>query len=252
MSGGVEAVLYEDFDRLEDTHWWFSGRRAVVREVLLRKLPRRSGLEVLDVGCGTGGMLVMLRELGSVSGIDTSEAALRHARERLGPAVPLSAGALPDGLPAGQSYDLVTAFDVIEHIPDAPAALRAIRGALRPGGALACTVPAYQFLWSRHDDLNHHQRRYTRALLARHLEEGGFRMAWSSYFNTLLFPPIAAVRLARKLVPERGEAAASDLKETPGPLNKVLEALFSAERLVVPRAPLPFGVSLIALAYPAG
>src|SRR6185295_5287151 len=118
MSGRVEAVLYEDFDRLEDTHWWFSGRRAVVREVLLRKLPRRSGLDVLDVGCGTGGMLVMLRELGSVSGIDTSEAALRHARERLGPAVPLSVGALPDGLPAGRTYDLVTAFDVIEHIPD--------------------------------------------------------------------------------------------------------------------------------------
>ena len=244
----VEAALYEQFDRLEDSHWWFSGRRAVVREVLRRKLPRRAGLHVLDVGCGTGGMLQMLRELGSVAGIDTSEAALRHARERLGPDVPLQLGALPDGLPPGQTFDLVTAFDVIEHIPDAPAALRAVRGALRPGGALAVTVPAYQFLWSRHDELNHHCRRYTAPLLRRHLEEGGFRMAWSSYFNTLLFPPIAAVRLLRKLIPERGEAG-SDLEETPRPLNRVLEALFSSERLVVPRARLPFGVSLIALAY---
>ncbi|HVE85072.1 MAG TPA: hypothetical protein VND93_19610, partial [Myxococcales bacterium] len=122
--------------------------------------------------------------------------------------------------------------------------------ALAPGGALACTVPAYQFLWSRHDELNHHCRRYTAPLLRRHLEEGGFRMAWSSYFNTLLFPPIAAVRLVRKLVPERG-GGGSDLEETAGPLNRALQALFSAERFVVPRARLPFGVSLIALAHPA-
>jgi len=248
----VEATLYDEFDRLEDTHWWFSGRRAVVREVLLRRLPRRSGLRILDVGCGTGGMLQMLRELGSVSGIDTSEVALSRARARLGPVVPLRRGQLPDGLPPGERFDLVTAFDVVEHIPDAPAALAAIRGALLEGGALVCTVPAYQLLWSRHDELNHHCRRYTAPLLRRHLEEGGFRMAWHSYFNTLLFPPIAAVRLARKLVPERGGEAGSDLEETPRALNRLLTALFSAERLVVPRISLPFGVSLVALAHPAG
>lgn len=250
----MEAVLYEQFDRLEDAHWWFSGRRAVVREVLRRRLPRAAGLSILDVGCGTGGMLQMLRDFGTVSGMDTSEQALASARQRLGPDVPLRQGQLPDGLPPGQTFDLVTAFDVIEHIPDAPAALAAIRGALAPGGALVVTVPAYQFLWSRHDELNHHCRRYTAPLLRRHLEAGGFKMAWHSYFNTLLFPPAAAVRLLQKVLPGRrgGGEGSSDLDLPPRPINRLLEMLFAAERFVVPRARVPFGVSLVAVAHPAG
>ncbi len=244
----MDARLYEDFARLEDNHWWFTGRRSVVREVLRRRLPNGRSLRILDVGCGTGGMLAMLREFGDVEGMDASDQALSHARRRVGEGVPLYRGQLPDGIPAGRTYDVITAFDVIEHIPDAVGALSAVKRALAQDGTLVCTVPAYQFLWSKHDELNQHQRRYTAALLERHLRAAGFSVFWQSYFNSFLFPPIAAVRLARKIVPERD--GGTDLGEAPGPINRLLDAVFSAERFVLSRARFPFGVSLLALARP--
>jgi 2-polyprenyl-3-methyl-5-hydroxy-6-metoxy-1,4-benzoquinol methylase len=204
---------------------------------------------VLDVGCGTGGMLQMLREFGTVEGIDSSELALAIARAQLGSEVPLSLGQLPDGIPSGKSFDLITAFDVLEHIPDVAPAARAIRDALSPQGWLVCSVPAYQFLWSRHDELNHHCRRYTRQLLTEHLEQGGFRVDWSSHFNSLLFPPIAAVRLLRKVIPDRSDAP--EMGEVNPLLNRALETLFGAERVLLRRAPLPVGVSILAFARPA-
>jgi SAM-dependent methyltransferase len=243
----MEPELYRAHARLEDTHWWFRGRRAVVREVMRRHLGPRPSRRVLDVGCGTGGMLPLLSELGSVEGLESSEQALALAREKLGDRAVLRRGELPSGIPAGQKYELITAFDVIEHIPDAVGALSAMREALVPGGELVCTVPAFQFLWSAHDELNHHVRRYDATLLGQHLEAAGLRLRYRSYFNSVLFPPAAAVRLARKLLPEKNPSA--DLEEAPPLVNRALEALFSLERHVVPRQPLPFGVSLIAVAF---
>ncbi len=244
----MDAQLYDHFSRIEDNHWWFTGRRAVVREVLARRLPRGQALRILDVGCGTGGMLPMLREFGQVEGIDFSDAALEHARTRVGPDVPLSRGELPDGIPAGHKYDVISAFDVIEHITEVVDALVAVRRALTDTGTFVCTVPAYQFLWSHHDELNHHKRRYTATLLDEHLRGAGLRVEWHSYFNSFLFPPIAAVRLLRTVFPAKG--GEPDLGETPAPINKLLDTVFSAERFVLSRARFPFGVSLIALARP--
>ncbi|MBI3183479.1 MAG: class I SAM-dependent methyltransferase [Myxococcales bacterium] len=242
----MESQLYRDLARLEDTHWWSTSRRTIVREVLTRKLPPASQRRILDAGCGTGGMLSMLRELGEAEGLDSSQEALTLARQRLGPAVPLTLGQLPDGLPAGRNFELITAFDVLEHIPDAVGALAAIRGSLTVGGILACTVPTYQFLWSRHDEVNHHCRRYTARMLAEQLDAAGMRLTWYSYFNSLLFPPIAAVRLMQRLVlPANG---GSDFNELPPALNQALTTIFSAERLILPHLRLPFGVSLLALA----
>ncbi|MGQ0506088.1 MAG: class I SAM-dependent DNA methyltransferase [Myxococcaceae bacterium] len=245
----MEPSLYAAHARLEDNHWWFNGRRAVVREVLEQRLGGDAQKRrILDVGCGTGGMLGMLRTFGEVEGIDSSDEALRYARQRMGDAVPLGKGQLPDGIPAGQRYDLITAFDVIEHISDAVESLRAIRKALKPGGALVCTVPAYQFLWSAHDDANHHQRRYDAGLLRAHLAASGFKVQYLSYFNALLFPPIAAVRLLHKVLPEKG---GEELDETTPWINAVLTVLFSSERHLLKRTTLPFGVSLIAVATPS-
>ncbi len=245
----MESELYSAHAKLEDHHWWFSGRRAVVREVLKQRVAPVEGRRILDVGCGTGGMLSMLREFGDVEGIDSSDEALAYARERLGPDAKLGKGELPDGIPEGRTYQLITAFDVIEHIPDAVAALKSIHGALEPGGVFVCTVPAFQFLWSVHDDLNHHQRRYDAELLKAQLSTAGFELRFTSYFNSLLFPPIAAVRLLQKVMPEKpGSTGAGDLDEAPPLVNGLLKRLFSAERHLLKRASLPFGVSLIAVA----
>jgi len=108
-------------------------------------------------------------------------------------------------------------------------------------------VPAWDFLWSKHDDFNHHWRRYSPDGLRAHLEQGGFNVEWWSGYNALLFPAVAAVRLGQRALgiePRSG----SDLDEVKEPLNSMLRVLFSSERFVIPRVTLPFGVSLCAVA----
>ncbi|QRK08173.1 class I SAM-dependent methyltransferase [Archangium violaceum] len=246
----MEAHLFEEMARTEDHHWWFRGRRNIIEAVLRQHLPPASQRRILDVGCGTGGNLPLLQRFGQVVGLEGSPDALALCRRRLGLDFPLHQGHIPQDIPPGR-FDVVTAFDVLEHIPDAEGALRGIRSALAPGGLLVLTVPAFGFLWSEHDTVHHHQRRYTVDLLTAQLTGAGLRPRWSSYFNSLLFPPIAVVRLLQRLLPRpRNGAPRSDVEVTDGSglTNQVLEAVFSAERHVVPRVSLPFGVSLIAVA----
>lgn len=241
----MEAHLYDELARQEDRHWWFRGRRAVIRSVVERHLPpppRR----ILDVGCGTGGMLQLLSEFGTVEGLESSDDALRLCRERIGDAAKLHKGLIPDDLPRDGSFDVVTAFDVLEHLDDPVGGMRGMRAVLRSGGIFICAVPAFRFLWSEHDDVHHHRTRYTRDDLRKQLLEAGFDVQFMSYFNTLLFPPIALARVLRKVLP-RGVAGGSDLKDAPALLNSALGALFSAERLLVPHLPLPVGVSIVAV-----
>lgn len=248
----MESRLIREMAEHQHGHWWFQGRRAVVRAVLRRALGARSSARILDVGCGPGGMLDLLTEFGEVEGLESSPECLELARERFGDRVVLHQGALPGGMPPGERYDLITALDVIEHLDDPVGALVEMRDALRPGGVIACTVPAFELLWSEHDDINHHKRRYTRSLLLRQLRAAELEPAYSSYFNTALFPPIAAVRLAQRVLPARrsGEVQETDAQPPPPAVNWLLARLFAAESLVVPRVPMPFGVSLIAVTKP--
>ncbi len=244
----MEPELYRAHAELEDHHWWFTGRRAVVQEVLERRLPAMPGRRILDVGCGSGGMLSILRPFGEVEGMEASDQALGYARKRLGDSVRLSKGELPGGIPAGRRYELITAFDVIEHLDEPVEALKAIHAALVPDGLFLCTVPAYPFLWSEHDEASHHRRRYTAALLSEQLSAAGFRLRFRTFFNSLLFPPIAAARLLQRLLPANAGHPRNDLEEAPRVVNAVLRRIFSSERHLVARTALPFGVSLLALA----
>lgn len=241
----MNPELYDAHDRLEDRHWWFEGRRRVIREVLQRHLLPRAQRRVLDVGCGTGGMFPLLSEFGEVDGAEASPDALERARRKF-PMRRIEACALPGALPTG-TWDVVTAFDVIEHLDEPIAALRTMYSRLPWDGQVVVTVPAFQFLWSRHDDANHHRRRYSRLQLVSELSSAGLKVTFVSYYNTLLFPAVAGVRLLEKLLPSRA-GGDTDLAETKEPLNGVLTTLFGAERLAVGRARLPFGVSLIAVA----
>ena len=239
--------MYADFDRLEDQHWWFSGRRAIVASFLEHHLGASRELRILDVGCGTGGMLPMLARWGQVSAFDPFDEAVKAAQGRAPKGAKVWRGEIPDAVPADHSFDLVTAFDVLEHLDDPVGAAARIREALAPEGLFVATVPAYQFLWSHHDEVNQHRRRYTVELLTQHLADGGLRVDAVTHFNSALFPPIAAVRLLQKVLPSGGEAA-SDTKETHPLINTALGRLFGAERHIVGKVPMPFGVSIIALA----
>jgi SAM-dependent methyltransferase len=245
----VEAHLYEAHDRLEATHWWFEGRRRVIAAVLRRWLEPREGRTLLDVGCGTGGMFPLLQRFGRVEGAEYAAEARERAQAKF-PGVAVSPCELPDQLPAG-AWDVITAFDVVEHVAPAVESLEAMRRRLAAGGQLVLTVPAFQFLWSQHDEVNHHRRRYTRGLLARQLEAAGLRLTYANYFNTVLFPAGVAVRAAHRLFPALEGEAAADLAPSPRPVNWVLTQLFGAEAAVVSRVPVPYGVSLIAVASAA-
>jgi len=242
----MEEAVYDELYRLEDDHWWFRGRRAVLWSLL-----RRAGLpdapRVLDAGCGTGRNLVEFGALGPASGIDPSPAAVAFCRAR----------GLPDvregdieALPfADAGFDLVLATDVLEHVEHDDVAARELRRVTAPGGRLLVTVPAYMWLWSRHDDSHHHLRRYTAPRLRALLEAAGWRPAVQTYFNSLLLPPIAAARMVTR---RRAANGRSDYVMTPGRLGRVLEAPMRAEAAAIARgARLPAGVSIGMVCEPA-
>lgn len=251
----MDVSMYHKFAAVESVHWWFQGRRRVVADVLrgyLADSPRVGDLRVLDVGSGTGEMVGMLREFGSVTAMDDSAHAVAYCRRRHAGAVTVRTGRVPDDLRDGEVFDLVTAFDVIEHIEDDVAALRGLVAALEPGGRLVLTVPAYQLLWSRHDVNNGHHRRYRRGQLADVLRRaGGVRIDRIAYFNWLLFPPVLAVRLfdrlRQRVAPTADGGVDAHLDSPPAPVNRVLRSVFASEATLQRYVDPPFGVSLIAL-----
>lgn len=242
----MDEALYRDHADMEEGHWWFEGRRAIVQDLLSQRLPcGASDRRLLDVGCGTGGMLPMLAEFGHVIGLEMSSEAAERARTRAPHAAQVLVGRVPDDLPDAQ-FDVVSAFDVIEHIEDDLGAVKHLVESLRPGGLLVVTVPAFQWLWSPHDDLNQHKRRYTRARLRRLLSGAHLEVEYTSYFNTWLLPVVAAVRLARKLPQNKGDGG-SDFAMPAPRVNRALSKLFQSERRVLRRASFPAGVSIVAI-----
>lgn len=242
--------MYEAHDRLEQSHWWFEGRRRVIGAVMKRHLLPRSDRRLLDVGCGTGGMFPLLSTFGTVDGAEFSGDARARAHAKF-PERRIEPCVLPNELPKGE-WDVLTAFDVIEHVEEPIESLRTMRARLPHDGQLVITVPALQFLWSKHDELNQHRRRYSRTMLVSQLGAAGFRVTFVSSFNSILFPVVAAARVMEKLMPSRFEPEGSDLEATREPFNTVLTEVFGSERFAVGRLSLPIGVSLIAVAHRAG
>lgn len=243
----MEEELYRKFYEVETIHWWFSARQEIVSDVIRQKVNLPDGARVLDVGCGTGAILSKLSEQFEAYGTDTSALAVEFCRQRgLANAFCCTLDTFPR--PELQ-FDLVTMLDVIEHIEDDSATLRQAGRLLRSGGRLLVTVPAYQFLWSHHDDLNHHKRRYTRTALRQVLEQSGFTVEMLSYYNTLLFPTALFERIVEKMITMGSDTT---LKIPPLPLNKMLKSIFSTERFFLRKIAFPFGLSVIALARRSG
>jgi SAM-dependent methyltransferase len=235
----LQREVYEALARHEARHWWYRGRRAVIAAVLGDE---RAG-RVLDVGTGAGGMLELLGRYGDAQGVDADPEAVRAAAGRR---VELYDGST---LPFGDgTFGLVTAFDVIEHVDDDVALLREMKRVTRSGGCLVVAVPALPALWGAEDVVSHHRRRYVRRGLVEALTAAGLRVERATYFNTLLLPPIAAVRLFWRVVPAKGEPRSDCEIGAPGPLNDLLARVFAAEARVLARRDLPLGASLIAVA----
>ena len=239
----MERIVYEQMAELDQRHWWYRARREVLAALIRREVQPPANARVLEIGCGTGHNLAMLGEFGSVDALELDDEARAVAEQRLGKSV--MRAPLPElaGVPE-RHYDLIGAFDVIEHIDDDRAALASIAKRLKRGGKLVITVPAHQWMWSAHDVVNHHKRRYSKRALRALVQGSSLKLERSGYFNSLLFPLAVAERLSSKL---RGKDDA-DLSLPPRLLNAALERVFALERHLVARLPLPPGLSLFAVA----
>ncbi|HEV2803336.1 MAG TPA: class I SAM-dependent methyltransferase [Chthoniobacterales bacterium] len=246
----MRKEFYAEYFELEDKHWWFVGRRRLLLKLLGRVFhPADSDAprEILDVGCGTGTMLQHLSAYGNTTGADADADAVYFCRRRgLENVLQLTDATLP--FEPG-TFDLVTMLDVLEHIDDDLGMLGEVFRVLKPDGLVLATVPAYRFLWGPQDEISLHKRRYRAKELKARLEHAGFSLLKLSYFNTLLFPFIAAIRLGRKIVPGETAELKSDFTLTKaGFLNQLLASIFAWERHLITRFDLPFGVSIVALA----
>lgn len=231
--------------RAEDRHWWYRGRRRVIHRVI-SALGLAPGARILDAGCGSGRNMLELARYGAVSGVEVSPDSVRVARERgVGEVVQGSISEMPF---ADASFDVAVCLDVIEHLEDDHAALAELRRVVAPGGALIVTVPAYPWLWSSHDTINQHQRRYTRASLLHAASGAGWRTERVTYFNSLLLPVAIAMRALERVRP--GESHTSpDLWIPPAPLNRLLEQPLHLEAAIIGHNghALPAGLSLLAV-----
>ena len=239
----MERVVYEQMAELDQRHWWYRARRQVLAELIRRKAAPPPGARLLEIGCGTGHNLAMLGQFGPVDGLELDDQARAIAERRLGRTV--MSAPLPElaGVPE-HYYDLVGAFDVIEHIDDDEAALESIATRLKPGGKFVMTVPAHRWMWSAHDVVNHHKRRYSKSALKKLIDKSPLRLELIGYFNSLLFPLAVAERMASKA---RGKDDAN-LSLPSAPLNSALEHAFAVERHLIGRVPLSPGLSLFAVA----
>ena len=239
----MERVVYQQMAELDERHWWYRARREIIADLIRREARPPADAAILELGCGTGHNLAMLGGFGHVDGLELDDEARAMSEVRLGRKVMSSPLPELEEVPDGH-YDLIGAFDVIEHIDDDAAALASIATKLKAGGTFIMTVPAHQWMWSAHDVVNHHKRRYSKHGLQRLINRSPMRLVKIGYFNSLLFPLAVVERAASKL---RGKEDA-DVKLPPAPLNAVLEKIFEAERHLVGRLPLPPGLSLFAVA----
>jgi SAM-dependent methyltransferase len=247
----MQQHTYAIMRRVEESHWWFYGRRQIIRSFLVRIFQdlkasdkeRGSGFNILDVGCGTGANLEMLAEFGVAEGVDVSPEALSFCQARGLEKVKLGAA---EALPYDDnSFDLATGLDVVEHLDDDLVGLKEMWRVLRPGGHALLFVPAFMFLWGVQDDISNHRRRYTLKELKDLVRRAGFEVERATYVNLSFFAPILLGRLFMRATGLRPE---SENNITIGFLNGVLGKLFSAERGPLRYMNFPFGVSIICVA----
>ncbi len=234
----MRETAYRELYEVEDRHWWFRGRWAVV-EALLSRASLPPSPRILDAGCGTGGNLQRYAKFGQAEGVEPFEEAVRLCRERGFESV---AQAGLEDLPYEDGrFDLIASTDVLEHIEAEQEALRELWRVAAPNGVLLLTVPAYMWMWTEEDDNLHHQRRYTKARLRQAVERCGWEPRLATYFNTCLLPPIALSRL----LPRKSHGDQGDLDRTPAFLDGPLSLPMRAEaRLIRAGVSLPAGVSV--------
>lgn len=243
LSKEMQQHTYEIMNRVEDKHWWFVGRRAILESFLeqIRSALsiQHAALRILDVGCGTGANLEMLANFGESEGVDVSDDALEFCKAK---GLKVHKG-LAEELPfEDESFDVVTALDVVEHLDDDIGGLKEMNRVMKKSGRALIFVPAFMWLWGVQDDISNHRIRYTKKQIVERLEESGFEIERATYANWTFFAPILAGRTLMKITGIKPE---SENNVNVSALNGIFGKIFSAEKLWLKNFDFPFGVSIV-------
>jgi len=241
----MEHNEYETMYALENDYWWFVARRRIVTAFVEDEVKAHGRGRIFDVGCGTGANLEALSRYGESFGIDISGEAIRLCRRR--GLNDLSISRLEDIGCLSESFDLITALDVLEHVDDDLPAIRELYRICKQNGLLLVTVPAYGFLWSEHDEALHHRRRYSAYELRNKLTLAGFEIERCTYFITTLFLPILLVRIFQGIFKSSTQPKTSHI-QLPAWLNLIIVGLLAFEQQLVKYINFPFGVSILCTA----
>jgi 2-polyprenyl-3-methyl-5-hydroxy-6-metoxy-1,4-benzoquinol methylase len=238
----MEKQEYAKMHALEETYWWFVAKRRILDATAKPYVKKHT--ELLDVGCGTGVILQHFKSQGiAVTGVDFSKEALKYCRKR--GLTSVKQVNLEKQLPKMKQFDIIIAADVVEHLNDDVGALKRLKGLLKKDGVLIVSVPAYQWMWSAHDEALHHKRRYTATRLKAAMQKAGYKIERLTYTNMFTFFPAAAVRLFKKAIGSKGstdQAGSSKLA------NKFLLTVYRVEMGLMRITPLPFGLSVLCVA----
>ena len=246
----MQQHTYAIMNRVEDSHWWFVGRRAILeeflRQIIQNPKSKIQNPKILDVGCGTGANLEMLEKFGAAEGVDVSDDALEFCKLK---GLKAHKG-LAESLPfADGSFDVVTALDVVEHLDDDVAGLKEMHRVLKSGGKTLIFVPAFMWLWGVQDDISNHRIRYTKRQITERLEKAGFEIERATYANWTFFAPILAGRTLMKITGIKPE---SENNVNVSALNGIFGKIFSSEKLWLRNFDFPFGVSIVIVAKKVG
>ena len=235
----MEPHAYEDMSRQQESHWWFRARRDILGQ-MLEQLPINANPSILEIGCGPGGNLEMLKSIGETTAVELNESAANVARKSSG--IPVIVGHLPDNIDTNKKYDLVCLFDVLEHVEHDAESLNTIKALLKKDGVLLLTLPAYQWLFGKHDRILHHYRRYNMKGICDLLDNAGFSVWYATYFNFLLFP----LAVIARMMDYSSNTDSSIGYDTPNKfLNSLLYRVFSSEKHLIGKFRIPYGNSLL-------
>ena len=240
----MQEIVYHTNYKLENDYWWFIARNKIIKKLIDTKCNIPKGSQILDVGAGTGGFASFISKDFEVVCLDTSEIALQYCEKR---GLQNRYNSTLDKFPAADwNIQAVTMLDVVEHIEDDAAVVKQVYGLLPKGGSFIAAVPAYQWLWSRHDEIHMHYRRYNKKQFTTLLKEAGFKIEFASYYNSFLFMPAVLKRFIGKIFGDKKDESPVD--EVPGFMNKIFTGIFSLEAKFLPAIKFPAGVSIVAIA----
>jgi len=247
----MDKEYYKQYYHLERQHWWFTARLSILEKKVSQLVSDKSSPRILNIGIATGATSIMLQKYGEVTSLEYDKDCCEFVREQC--KLDVIQGSMTELPFTDNEYDLVCAFDVVEHIEDDSTAIAELKRVMKSTGNFFLTVPAFMILWSEHDEINHHFRRYTRANFKELLKEQSLTPHYMSYFNSILFLPIAVVRVFQNIFTKKNKLAPEQKSDFDGMnsssiINSILKAIFLLEKpLISLGIRLPVGISVMAI-----